>query len=116
MHITKEKNKHMTYLKIDNNKGHYRTEVTSEEWVELDQISKDDLLKLIVKATTEEFVIDEYKDELLQNPAHNIIYKNIYGKFTELLDNKTRFQDSVNLMYKSAVDKYTVELNEEEKE
>jgi hypothetical protein len=104
----------MTYLKIDNNKGYYRIEATSEEWVELDQISKDDLLKLLEKATTEEFGMDEYQDELLQNPAHNIIYKNIYGKFSELLSNKTRFQDSVNLMYKSAIDKYTIELSEEE--
>jgi hypothetical protein len=114
MHITKEKNKHMTYLKIDNNKGYYRIEGTTEEWIELDQISKDALLKLLDKATNEEFEMDEYKDELLQNPAHNIIYKNIYGKFNELLSNKTRFQDSVNLMYKSAIDKYTVELTEEE--
>jgi hypothetical protein len=104
----------MTYLKIDNNKGYYRLEGASEDWVELDQISKDDLLKLLEKATTEEFVMDEYEDELLQNPAHNIIYKNIYGKFTELLSNKTRFQDSVNLMYKSAIDKYKIELAEEE--
>lgn len=114
MHTMKEKNKHMTYLKIDNNKGYYRLEGASEDWVELDQISKDDLLKLLEKATTEEFVMDEYEDELLQNPAHNIIYKNIYGKFTELLSNKTRFQDSVNLMYKSAIDKYKIELAEEE--
>jgi hypothetical protein len=104
----------MTYLKIDNNKGYYRLEGASEDWVELDQISKDDLLKLLEKATTEEFLMDEYEDELLQNPAHNIIYKNIYGKFTELLSNKTRFQDSVNLMYKSAIDKYKIELAEEE--
>lgn len=104
----------MTYLKIDNNKGYYRTEGTSEEWVELDQISKDELLKLLKKATTEEFEMNEYKDELLQNPAHNIIYKNIYRKFKELLSNKTRFQDSVNLMYKSAIDKYTIVLNKEE--
>ncbi len=104
----------MTYLKIDNNKGFYRLEGTSEDWIELDQISKDDLLKLLEKATTEEFGMDEYEEELLQNPAHNIIYKNIYGKFTELLSNKTRFQDSVNLMYKSAIDKYTLELTEEE--
>jgi len=113
MHIMKEKNRHMTYLKIDNNKGYYRIEETTEDWVELDQISKDDLLKLLKKATTEEFGMNEYDNELLQNPAHNIIYKNIYGKFTELLNNKTRFQDSVNLMYKSAIDKYTIELNEE---
>lgn len=104
----------MTYLKIDNNKGYYRIEGATENWIELDQIGKDDLLKLLEIATTEEFEMDEYKDELLQNPAHNIIYKNIYGKFTELLANKTRFQDSINLMYKSAIDKYTIEITDEE--
>lgn len=106
----------MTYLKIDNNKGYFRLDGTIEEWTELDQISKDDLLTLIDKATTEEFQMDEYKDELLQNPAHNIIYKNIYGKFIELMSNKTRFQDSVNAMYKTAIDKYTVELSAESEE
>lgn len=106
----------MTYLKIDNNKGFFRIDGNSEEWSELDQISKDDLLKLIDIATTEEFQMDEYKDELLQNPAHNIIYRNIYGKFNELLSNKTRFQDSVNAMYKTAIDKYTVELSTESEE
>ena len=106
----------MTYLKIDNNKGYFRIDGTNEEWAELDQISKDDLLKLIDKATTKEFQMDEYKDELLQNPAHNIIYRNIYGKFNELLSNKTRFQDSVNAMYKTAIDKYSVELSAESEE
>lgn len=102
----------MTYLKIENNKGLYRTSSSSEEWIELDQIGKEDLLKLLEIATTTDFHMDEYKDELLQNPAHNIIYRNIYGKFSELLTNKTRFQDSVNSMYKSAIDKYTIELKE----
>jgi hypothetical protein len=106
----------MTYLKIENNKGFYRLDASSEEWIELDQIGKDDLLILLELATTQEFEMDEYQDELLQNPAHNIIYRNIYGKFKELLSNKTRFQDSVNSMYKSAIDKYTVELKEDDEE
>lgn len=100
----------MTYLKIDNNKGYFRIDGASEEWFELDQISKDHLLKLIELATTEDFSMQEYEDELLRNPAHNIIYRNIYSKFSELLNNKTRFQDSVNAMYKSGIDKYTEEL------
>jgi hypothetical protein len=104
----------MIYLKIDSDKGYYRTDESSENWIELDQISKDDLLKLLAIATEKDFEMDEYKDELLQNPAHNIIYKNIHGKFTELLSNKTRFRDSVNLMYKSAIDKYKLEVNEAE--
>lgn len=101
----------MTYLKIENNKGYFRIDSTTEEWTELDQISKNDLLELIGIATTKEFLMDEYKDELLQNPAHNIIYRNIYSKFKELLSNKSRFKDSVNAMYKSAIDKYNTELN-----
>lgn len=106
----------MTYLRIDNNKGYYRTDNTNDDWVEIDQISKDDLLKLLSIATTSDFEMDDYDNELFQNPAHNIIYRNIYGKFSELLNNKSRFQDSVNAMYRSAIDKYTVEkdnLNED---
>jgi len=99
----------MKYLKIENNKGFYRIDSTKEEWTELDQINKDQLLNLLKFASSEEFDMDEYKDELLQNPAHNIIYKNIYEKFKDFLSNKTRFQDSVEAMYKTAIEKYKVE-------
>ena len=99
----------MKYLKIDSNKGFYRIDTTKEEWTELDQINKDQLLTLLKFASTEEFKMDEYKDELLQNPAHNIIYKNIYEKFIDFIGNKTRFQDSVEAMYKTAIEKYKVQ-------
>lgn len=99
----------MKYLKIESNKGFYRIDITKEEWSELDQINKDQLLTLLKFASTEEFEMDEYKDELLQNPAHNIIYKNIYEKFMDFLGNKTRFQDSVEAMYKTAIEKYKVQ-------
>lgn len=108
-HIQNAKHKHMKYLKIENNKGFYRIDTTKEEWSELDQINKDQLLTLLKFASTEEFEMDEYKDELLQNPAHNIIYKNIYEKFIDFLGNKTRFQDSVEAMYKTAIEKYKVQ-------
>lgn len=85
-----------------------------EDWIELDQISKDDLLKLLGIATEKDFEMNDYDNDLLQNPAHNIIYKNIHGKFTELLNNKTRFIDSVNSMYKSAIDKYKKDITQEE--
>lgn len=108
-HIQNVKHKLMKYLKIENKKGFYRVDSTKEEWSELDQINKDQLLTLLKFATSEEFHLDEYKDELLQNPAHNIIYKNLYEKFIDLLANKTRFQDSVEAMYKNAIEKYKVE-------
>lgn len=102
----------MIYLKIDNNKGYYRLDTTVDAWTDLEQINKEHLLILLKFASEEDFEMDEYKDELLQNPAHNIIYKNIHGKFNEFLSNKTRFQDSVEAMYKQAIDKYKVQESE----
>ena len=115
--ITKEKIKHMTYLKIENNKGYYRILDGDDNWIEIDKINKDDLLRLLQLATLEDFEMQEYEDDLLQNPAHNIIYKNIHNKFSEVLSNKVRFQDSSNRMYKEALEKYRVngvESDEEE--
>jgi hypothetical protein len=102
----------MKYLKIENNKGFYRIDTSQENWIELDQINKDQLLFLLKFASTVDFEMDEYKDELLQNPAHNIIYKNICGKFNDFLNNKTRFQDSVEVTYKQAIEKYKLQNQE----
>ena len=99
----------MKYLKIENNKGFYRLDTNKENWVELDQINKDHLLSLLKLASAGQFEMDEYNDELIRNPAHNIIYKNIYGKFSDFLNNKTRFQDSVEATYKTAIDKYKLQ-------
>lgn len=99
----------MKYLKIENNKGFYRLDTSKEDWIELDQINKDNLLSLLRFATKEDFEMDEFDDELMQNPAHNIIYKNIHSKFKDFLSNKTRFQDSAEVTYKAAIDKYKLQ-------
>lgn len=104
-----EKLKLMKYLKIENNKGLYRLDTTQDIWTDLDQINKEHLLDLLKFASTGEFEMDEYKDELLKNPAHNIIYKNIYAKFSDFLKNKTRFQDSAESTYKQAIEKYQLQ-------
>lgn len=102
----------MKYLKIENNKGFYRIDTTTENWLELDQVNKEHLLSLLKFASTENFEMDEYDDALLQNPAHNIIYRNLHGKLKDFVANKTRFQDSVEAMYKTAIDKYKLQLEE----
>jgi hypothetical protein len=102
----------MKYLKIENNKGLYRLDTSQENWIELDQINKEHLLSLLKLASIVDFEMDEYKDELLQNPAHNIIFKNISGKFNDFLNNKTRFQDSVEVTYKQPIEKYKLQNQE----
>lgn len=105
-HTQNVKLKRMKYLKIESNKGFYRLDTTAENWLELDQLNKDHLLSLLKFASTEDFEMDEYEDALLQNPANNIIYRNIHGKFKDFLNNKTRFQDTVEATYKTALEKY----------
>lgn len=95
----------MKYLKIDSGKGLYCLE--PENWIELDNISKDDLLTLLDKAINDDFEMDEYNTETLQNKAHQIIYNNLYQKFNELISNKSRFKDESEQLYKSAIEKYT---------
>lgn len=112
MHIQNVIFRHMKYLKIENNKGFYRIDTTTENWLELDQINKEHLLSLLKFASKEDFEMDEYDDGILQNPAHNIIYRNIHGKFKDFLTNKTRFQDSVEAAYKTAIDKYKLQPEE----
>lgn len=99
----------MKYLKIDNNRGYFRLDPidpNNEHWIELDKISKDDLLSLLASASNDSFEIDPYVDDAIKNPAHNIIYKNIYNKFSEFLENRSRFRDSIESTYKTALDKY----------
>ncbi|WP_445664404.1 hypothetical protein [Fodinibius sp. AD559] len=100
----------MKYLKIENNKGYYLkpTEEDQEDyWEEIDEIGKEDLMKLLNKAISSEFEMDDYQEENLAHKAHQIVYKNIFEKFSDLLDNKTRFKDESESLYKEAIEKYS---------
>lgn len=104
-----EERKLMKYLKIEENKGFFlKGENESAVWIEIDQIGKDDLFYLLNKAISAEFEIDPYNEELLANKAHQIIYKNFHEKFVDLLANKTRFKDESENLYKTALEKYKI--------
>ena len=98
MLIMKGELNHMKYLKINENKGYYlkASEAETDNWIEIDKINKDDLMDLLNKAVDSDFEMDEYKEENLDNKSHQIIYKNIYEKFVDLIANKT----SVKLILK----------------
>ncbi len=50
--------------------------------------------------------MDEFKIEKVTNKAHQIIYKNLYERFSDLIDHKNRFKDESERLYKSAIEKY----------
>lgn len=95
----------MKYLKIEDNKGSYSLD--GENFKAIDEIDKNDLLKLLDLALNDEFEMDEYKQELIGNQAHQIIYKNIFEKLRELNSNLTRFKDESQSQYKEALKKYS---------
>lgn len=99
----------MKYLKVEDNKAHFLKEAENgvTSWVQIDQITKEDLFYLLNKVVSDEFEMDEFKEEALSNKAHQIIYKNLHDKFSGLLLNKNRFKDESENLYKVALDKYT---------
>lgn len=94
----------MKHLRISDGQGHYM--ISDEQWKSVDKLDKEDLLKLAYLALDEGYEMDEYSDETLKNPAHQIIYKNIYDKLLILSNNKERFKDESGQKFKNAYDKY----------
>ena len=96
----------MKYLKIEQNKGHFMS--SEGTYLEIDKIDKNELMFLVNEATEkDEFDMDEYQESDIGNPAHKIIYKNIYDKFTNLLSNKTRFRDESSQLYTRSFEQYS---------
>jgi len=96
----------MKYLKIENGKGLFLRDNGQTEQV--DKMTKDDVLYLIDKATSTEetFEVDPFDENSIQNEAHKIIYRSLYSKFLELLENKTRFAEESVSQFKEAIEKY----------
>ena len=97
----------MKFLKIDNNKAFFiKDKVQPGIWTMIDQIEKSDIIKLLDYAISEEFEMDSYNEDSLANKAHQIIYKHLSEKFETILNNKDRFKDETDAIYKYAFEKY----------
>lgn len=71
-------------------------------------MTKDDILYLLSVATNPEsdFEMDSLENHELLNEAHKIIYRSLFLKFSELLNNRTRFIEESAATYKEALNKY----------
>lgn len=94
----------MKHLRIDAGKGQYS--IDGEKWIDIDRIVKSDLLKLIDLALGAVFEMDPYVRESIPNPAHDIIYRNLFSKLNELVTNKDRFRDESQQLYRESLQKY----------
>ncbi|HCT40297.1 MAG TPA: hypothetical protein DF427_03790 [Moraxellaceae bacterium] len=94
----------MKALKIDNNQGYFLTD--DGDYETIDKIDKTVLLRLVNLALKDDFEIDEYNEAELKNQAHQIIYKSIGGKLSELNIKRNQFRDESERLYLDAYEKY----------
>lgn len=96
----------MKCLKINNGKGEFSLDGTI--YKSIDAIAKDDVLSLLETALdpAQELEMDTYIAEAFTNPAHKVIYENIYNKLESLKSNKAQFTSEISELYQEAYDKY----------
>lgn len=98
----------MTYLKISNNQVYYRiTDDSDSSYKTIDKISKEDISVLIdIIMNSDSFDMDEYNSDKIGNTAHNIIYRNLHEKFSNLLNRKEKLIENINSLFSDAYNKY----------
>lgn len=73
----------------------------------IDKIGKDDLLRLVDRTLEDdEFEIDPYDDQLVKNQAHQVIYKSICQKLTDLRKRRKEFIDESARLFLEDYEKY----------
>lgn len=95
----------MKLLKIENSCGYFRLE--SGDYSPVDKFSKDDLLRLVNVTLSEEVVeFDTYDESMIQNHAHQVIYKSVVRKLQSLRERKQEFVDESARLYLEDYEKY----------
>lgn len=96
----------MNYTKIDNNMVYFRLK-DDEDWQVISEIKGNDILRLLKLIFEDsDFRIAPYDDDNIKNEVHNIIYKNIYKQFEEIIRNKDNILDENTARYKDVIEKY----------
>ena len=98
----------MKILKIDNGNGYYSLD-DGNNWVKIDEIDKDGLMKLLDLFLENEVDIDEYDEAKLTHQAQQIIYKSLFDKLSVLEGNKSKFKDESDRLYLSEMQRYQID-------
>lgn len=94
----------MKHLIIENNKGYFLRDGAK---IEINEITKNDIEMLLTRLVEEsDFEMDGYDDKLLTNPAHKVIYQNLYSHLTEFYSQKELYLEEIRNTYKDAYQKY----------
>ena len=95
----------MKLLKISENAGHYLA--ANGDYAPIDKIGKDDLLRLVDRTLHEKEVeFDPYDDQLIKNQAHQVIYRSVFQKLTDLRKRRQEFVDESARLFLDEYERY----------
>jgi hypothetical protein len=95
----------MKLLKISENLGQFLT--VNGDYSSIDKINKDDLLRLVDWTLGEGDVeLDSYDDQKIKNQAHQVIYKSIFQKLSDLGKRKQEFVDESARLFLDEYERY----------
>lgn len=77
------------------------------EYSPIDKIAKDDLLRLVDRTLDEgEVELDTYDGQEIKNQAHQVIYKSIFQKLTDLRKRRQEFMDESARLFLDEYERY----------
>lgn len=95
----------MKLLKIDEPNGLFLSK--SGEYVPVDKIDKDELLRLVGLILNEDAAdLDKFDDAKIKNQAHQVIYRSISQKLTDLKTRRKEFVDSTARLFLAEYERY----------
>jgi len=95
----------MKLLRINEAVGQFLT--ADGVYESIDKIGKDDLLRLVDHTLEDdEFEIDPYDDQLVKNQAHQVIYRSICQKLTDLRKRRKEFIDESARLFLEDYERY----------
>jgi hypothetical protein len=94
----------MKLLKIETNQGLFMAE--DGKYIPIDKITKEQLLRMVNLTLSEEVEFDEYDVEKIPNLAHQIIYKSVHDKLSELRERKSEFIDQSERLFLKDYERY----------
>jgi hypothetical protein len=99
----------MKLLKADKNQGFFLAE--DGNYRVIDQITKEDLLRLVRCVLSDVVEFDEYDEEVIKNQAHQVVYKSIYRNLQSLKERRQEFIDESERLYLEDYKRYTEETS-----
>ncbi len=100
----------MKLLKADSNQGFFLAE--DGNYRVIDQITKEDLLRLVRSVLSDDAEFDEYDEEVINNQAHQVVYKSIYRNLQSLKERRQEFIDESERLYIEDYKRYIEEASQ----